>query len=136
MKAHIVSPIPERVLLYAVDEKIRPKLSAVLQRLSIEECIVTDLDLAQDVGYLAGFPGFVSKEEAVTAPPACGGVLCMCGISNQRMNLLLKSLREEGSAVPLKAMVTATNQRWSFVKLIEELSKEHQAILQQKKEKA
>ncbi|MGI5896401.1 MAG: DUF3783 domain-containing protein [Oscillospiraceae bacterium] len=136
MKAHIVSPIPERVLVYAVEQELRPKLTTVLQRLSIEEYIVSDLDLAQDVGYLAGFPGFASKEEAVSAPPACGGVLCMCGISNQRMNLLLKSLREEEIVIPLKAMVTATNQRWSFVKLIEELSKEHQAILQQKKEKA
>lgn len=136
MKAHIVSQIPERVLVYAVEEEVQARLSAVLQELSIEEYVVSSEDLAQDVGYLAGFPGFAKKEGVSFASTACDGVLCMCGISNARMNHLLKALREKSVSIPLKAMVTATNQRWSFGKLIEELSKEHQAILQQQKEKA
>lgn len=127
MKARIVEKTPERVLTFAVQEPERPGLTAVLKKLAIEERIVTEEELGQEVGYLAGLPGF-SKKEAVQAAPACDGVLCMCGFSDGRMDTLLKNLRGAGVNIPIKAVLTATNRYWRFGELIEELAKEHEAM--------
>ncbi len=135
MKSHVISPVPERVLSYGIDEAVQPLLSAVLQEFSIEERCVSPQELGQEVGYLAGFPGFEKKEETTGEQLSCGGVICFCGISNARINTLLKTLNEKKALIPLKAVVTATNQRWSFSKLIEELLKENRAIAEMRKRK-
>ncbi len=135
MKSHVISPVPERVLSYGIDEAVQPLLSAVLQEFSIEERCVSPQELGQEVGYLAGFPGFEKKEETTGEQLSCGGVICFCGISNARINTLLKTLNEKKALIPLKAVVTATNQRWSFLKLIEELLKENRAIAEMRKRK-
>lgn len=135
MKSHVISPVPERVLSYGIDEAVQPLLSAVLQEFSIEERCVFPQELGQEVGYLAGFPGFEKKEETTGEQLSCGGVICFCGISNARINTLLKTLNEKKALIPLKAVVTATNQRWSFLKLIEELLKENRAIAEMRKRK-
>ena len=53
MKAHVIAPIQERVLSFAIDGAVQPQLSQILQELSIEERPVTMEELGQDVGYLA-----------------------------------------------------------------------------------
>ena len=133
MKAHVIAPIQERVLSFAIDGAVQPQLSQILQELSIEERPVTMEELGQDVGYLAGFPGFDRKENTAASEilPSCGGVICLCGISNKRMNALLEALNSKKIIIPLKAMVTATNQKWSFAELIKELSREHAAFQKQ-----
>ena len=128
MKAHVVTQVPKRVLLYAIEQAKQAELSAVLQKLSIEEYTLSADELGQDVGYLAGFPGFVKKESALCEPPHCNGVMCMCGLSNVLMDELLNALKENEISIPLKAIVTATNQNWSFDELIRELIKEREAI--------
>lgn len=133
MKARVTTKIPERVLSFQLEEALQQRLSMVLQQLGIQEYQVTPEELSQQVGYLAGFPGFGKRADAPAASPVCGGVLCMCGISSARMNTLLKALREHEIEIPLKAAVTATNQHWSFARLIEELSKEYEAFQRQKR---
>lgn len=64
-------------------------------------------------------------------PPASEGVLCMCGMSSQRIDRFIKTLKEYQIDIPIKATVTATNQKWSFGALVEELNREHKAILKQ-----
>ena len=132
MKARMTYKPAERVLTFAVGETAQPLLTAVLQQLSIEERRVSPEEINQDVGYLAGFPGFVKKETDRPLPPlgreAEGGVLCMCGLTGVRMNALLKALRENGAPISLKATVTPTNQHWAFRRLVEELRKEHDAL--------
>ena len=130
MKAHVRASVPERVLTYAIDESVEPQLSAALQTLAIEERQISTGELQQDVGYLAGFSGYEKKENAETVSLSCEGVMVMCGLSEARANALLKTLHEHNIRIPLKAMITPTNQNWSFVKLAEELTREHQAIKQ------
>lgn len=133
MKAHIVTKIPERVLLFAIDKTVKAQLDSVLKQLSIESYTVTDQELGQDVGYLAGFHGFQEKPISDAAPPVSEGVLCMCGMSSQRIDQFIKTLKEHQIHIPIKATVTASNQKWSFGALVEELNKEHRAILKQQK---
>lgn len=128
MKARVTGNQPEKVLTFAIDQTLQPLLSETLQKLSIDEYRVPPEACGQSVGYLAGFPGFAESTEAVCAPSCSRGVLCMSGISNARINTLLSALKEKKISIPLKAVVTATNQNWSFAKLIDELMKEHEAI--------
>ena len=133
MKAHIRSTVPKRALTYQIQPELQERLSAVLRQLSIEEYPVSAEELTQPVGYLAGFPGFVKNEDgAPQAPPSCGSVLCLCGISNAELNALLKGMKEQEIEIPLKATVTAANQHWRFEQLITELSKEHEALRQRR----
>ena len=132
MKARIVTEIPERALLFSIKETVRPQLEAVLEELAVEARTVERHELGQDVGYLAGFHGFEKKPDFTGTPPESEGVLCMCGMSGRRMDRLLKALQERQIEVPIKAAVTAANQRWSFAALAEELNREHRAVLKQK----
>lgn len=127
MKARIAAA-PERVLWYGVKEGARPALSAALRELSIEEREVLPDELGQQVGWLAGFSGFRTAKTPPKMIPECGGMLCMCGLSSRRADALLLSLREKGAEIPIKASVTAVNQRWTFAQLIEALCREHAAL--------
>ena len=127
MKAGIAAA-PERVLWYGVKESARAGLSAALKELSIEERQVMPEELGQQVGYLAGFAGFQPRETEPAVPPEWGGMLCMCGLSGKRMDALLQALREQRADIPIKAAVAASNQRWTFAKLVEELCREHAAL--------
>ena len=131
MKARIVTKISERVLLFAIDNTVKAKLEVILQQLDIQSHTVTDGELGQDVGYLAGFHGFQEKSMYDVVPPTSEGVLCMCGMSSQRIDRLIKTLKEHQIDIPIKATVTATNQKWSFGALVEELNREHEAIVKQ-----
>ena len=131
MKARIVTTIPERVLLFAIDKTVKEKLDGILKQLDIQSYTVTDRELGQDVGYLAGFHGFQEKPMSDVVPPASEGVLCRCGMSSQRIDRFIKTLKEHQIDIPIKATVTATNQSWSFGTLVEELNREHKAILKQ-----
>ena len=46
-------------------------------------------------------------------------MMCMCGMSSQRIDRLIKTLKEHQIDIPIKATVTATNQKWSFGALVE-----------------
>ena len=131
MKARIVTKISERVLLFAIDNTVTAKLEVILQQLDIQSHTVTDGELGQDVGYLAGFHGFQEKSMSDVVPLTSEGVLCMCGMSSQRIDRLIKTLKEHQIDIPIKATVTATNQKWSFGALVEELNREHEAIVKQ-----
>lgn len=133
MKARIVTKIPERVLLFAIDKTMQAQLEHILKQLAIESVTVTDHELGQDVGYLAGFQGFQEKPISDVTPPVTEGVLCMCGMSSRRIDQFIKTLKEHHIDIPIKATVTATNQKWSFGALVEELNREHEAILKQQK---
>ena len=131
MKARIVTKISERVLLFAIDNTVKAKLEVILQQLDIQSHTVTEGELGQDVGYLAGFHGFQEKPMSDVVPSTSEGVLCMCGMSSQRIDRLIKTLKEHQIDIPIKATVTATNQKWSFGALVEELNREHEAIVKQ-----
>ncbi len=143
MKARVraisnIPNIPERVLTYAVEESIQPRLSAALEKLRIEEYRVSPEETELPVGRLAGLPGYEEKRpfqpagKGKTAAPA-RGFLCMCGLSDKRMDELLDLLRREEIFIPIRAKLTETNKDWSFAAWMEELSREHEAVVRQLK---
>ena len=123
MKSRVINKTEERVLLYGLSEGEELQLTAILRGLSVEPRKILPEETAQTLGYLAGSTVFPKNEET---PPVvvCSPFLCMSGMSSQRIDQLLAALREAALAIPLKAVITPVNQRWSFAKLIEELEKE------------
>ena len=51
-------------------------------------------------------------------------MLVMCGLSGSEMNALLDALRQQNVNIPLKAVLTETNAKWSLARLYKELSAE------------
>ena len=128
MKARVRTTVPQRVLTYVPDGAAAEGLSAELQGMRLEERRISAEELGQTVGYLAGLSGYEEKTKAEAAPSLGEGMMVMCGLSEARMDALLRALREGNVRIPLKAVITPTNQSWSFGKLAEELAKERQAI--------
>lgn len=65
----------------------------------------------------------------VPVPPAPKGpALVLCGLPGPEREALLDALRTAGAAIPLKAIVTPTNQNWRFGQLLAELAREHAAL--------
>ncbi|MDO4981932.1 MAG: DUF3783 domain-containing protein [Eubacteriales bacterium] len=52
----------------------------------------------------------------------------MCGLSGSEMNALLDALRRQNINIPLKAVLTETNAKWSSARLYKELSAERAAF--------
>lgn len=70
---------------------------------------------------------------AAPAAPALpdGPALIFCGLPEPELTALLAALRAAGAAIPLKAVVTPTNQHWRFGELLAELAREHAALAAQ-----
>lgn len=121
----------ETVLLYNPknSEKAR-KIKVVLLRMGVRIKNVTEDMLQQSVGSILGLEGY---EEAV--PSEAKGeteeeVLVMFGFTNGRIDTMLREFKKARiSRVNLKAILTEHNVRWTFAALIEELQKEHEAML-------
>lgn len=123
-----MQPTQEIVLLYNIQPAERQDaLLALLDRLAMPHKIVTPADADQTLGYLLSHQGF-----SVTAPAPSSGtapqgeMLILHGLSNLRLDALLKALRTSGIApVVLKAVVTDTNIQWPLKTLYGHLLLEH-----------
>lgn len=129
MKARIASAQPQRLLLYGLDREQEEKTAKLAQTFSIEVRSVEDEDLDRQVGALVGFPGFDQnwREKDRPSPPesAC---MVMAGLTSKDVDRLLAGLNREEISIPLKAVVTAANQSWSFAQLMVELARERAAM--------
>ncbi len=124
MKARIIPTIPETVLHYNIGMK-KLLLEQAAASLNMN-CTEVPLDKAgESIGFLAGYNGFASNGSAVNAEGEC---LIFSGIEGKRLDMLLKAMRMAGLNIPLKAIVTATNQSKSVEWLLDELKKEHEAM--------
>ena len=132
MKARIVRPaVPEGLVLYGAEEPLREKVCAAAQELALP-CRAVGAEAAEMlVGTLVGWPDFegkAGKEPAGAVPgEAC---LLMAGLSEDRLDRLLRRLKETGAAVSLKAVVTAHNKDWTLAALMRELAREREAFRQ------
>ena len=130
MKARIIPTIPETVLHYNIGTK-KVLLEQTVSSLNMK-CSEIDVDKAgESIGFLAGYNGFTSNGSTVTAEGEC---LIFSGIDGKRLDMLLKAMRMAGLNIPLKAIVTETNQSKSVEWLLEELKKEHEAMTRRNKQ--
>lgn len=116
------------VLLYGLPKETPAGSAAreVCAALGIAVTEVATYQLLQPVGVLAGYEGEAAQLYFGRAP--LEPVLVMAGFSCAQLDGLLAALRRAGIAIPLKAVLTETNQNWSLLALIEELQREHAAM--------
>lgn len=77
------------------------------------------------ISRLCGGPG---PAEAPETPADFPAALIMNGLDRARLDSFLKELRAGGVSIPLKAMVTPTNQSWTLAALLAELVREREAF--------
>jgi len=129
MKSRIIPTIPETVLSYNIGGKA-DALEKAAASLGIKHAVIPTDRAGETVGFLAGYKGFAPNG---TANEVDGECVIFSGISSKRLDMLLKAMRTERLDIPLKAVVTAYNQKMTVTELLEELSKEHNAIARAKK---
>lgn len=129
-------PIKKEMVLYFCPEKDSQmgndtriaRLKAVLIRLGIRIKNITQDQMNQTIGYLAGFDGF-EELPAGECPVVEEEILVMKNFSSKRIDELLMNLKRSGvSKIALKAVITDTNSKWSFYDLYQELKKEHETM--------
>lgn len=125
--------LPKAALLWGLDPAdpgLAPLRAA--QKLGIALRAVPPAALDRTVAELCGLPTG-PKPPAVPAAPAPAGAaflpaLILCGLPEAERDALLEALRAAGATIPLKAIVTPTNQHWPFGRLLAELAAEHAAL--------
>ena len=128
MKSRIIPTIPETVLSYNIGNK-KEALEKAAASLNMKHTEIPLDKAGENIGFLAGYNGFSSNGTEITAEGEC---VIFSGISGKRLDSLLKAMRAEGLDIPLKAVVTASNQSKSVEWLLSELSKEHEAMTKNK----
>ena len=143
----------ERVLYYnrGTPETMKhvAVMKSVLVRMGIRIKNVGPEQVMEQVGYLAGLPGYEAagkhdepqsiceKEgygktegrEADTLPVIPVQMLVLHQFSNRRLDELLFNLRKAGvPKIELKAVLTEYNSGWTFYHLYQELKEEHEAM--------
>ena len=130
MRAHVKRPEPI-ALIHGLTAQDFSTVENILREQEAQVLEVGCDRLHWQVGTLAGFAGFQPPQPAENVPLA-SAVLLFSGFSGKAVDRALDALRTTGVKIPLKAVVTATNQSWSFSALAEELDKERAAIMARK----
>lgn len=126
MKSHVIATL-QQVLSYGLDEAQCAGVDLLAKNIGAEHKVIRSEDVNEKVGYLCGFRGFYKSGETdeVLEGKQC---LIFSGIQRKNIQKLLSSLKLNGLNIPLKAMVTPTNQSWALKDLICELEKEHEVM--------
>lgn len=127
--------LQESVLYYRGDKETGDQqvrlLKSVFIRMGIRIKNIRQDQVLEQVGYLAGMPGFSKREDAgeETAPNITGDMLVLHQFTSARVDQLLLNLRKAGvPKVDLKAVITPQNAGWTFYHLYEELKEEHEKL--------
>lgn len=123
MKSRIIKTQHETILIYGFDEIRTKAFKRIGNDLGLDIRTIPTASACETVGYLAGFDGFTSAEEHCSDDRQC--VIFSC-IDGKKLNKILEKMRSLGlDSIPLKATVTAYNQKMTLSELMDELSAEH-----------
>ncbi len=120
----------ETILLFHFSDKDRRnKLTRALLPLGMKIREVVREDYLQPAGYLAGNKEILPVDEIYTGEELAGEMILMAGLSNSRVDGVLKAIRKSGiGPVPYKAVLTPANQEWNVIKLFQEIKSEHEQM--------
>ena len=118
----------EKALYFEPGDTVRNALvKSVLIRMGIRIRPVAPEEIGQTVGFLLGRKDFAARQQAETAV-LDAPLLVLDGLTDQRLNVLLREMKKAGAAVSYKAVATETNLGWLLYQLYEELAAEHEAM--------
>ncbi|MBQ9459880.1 MAG: DUF3783 domain-containing protein [Oscillospiraceae bacterium] len=118
-----------KVLLYRLGEdgETGRALREVLREQKLLTLSIAENQLRETVGRI------VSTNAAPVDAPAPDDAprtefMLLCALGGRQLDRLLAAMRRAGVVVPHKAVVTEANRGWTLCKLIEEVSREHDAL--------
>ena len=124
----------ELVLYYTPEKSEADRLvKSVMIRRGIRIRNIGPEQTMEKTGVLAGLSESQETTEILREETASGGLpvipekmLVFCGFGRQKMEELLFQLRRAGApAIPMKAVLTEQNSKWSLYELYQELLEEH-----------
>lgn len=89
---------------------------------------VEKADYSQTIGYLSGQKDMEENPEKYEGTDLEQEMLVFAGLSNQKLDEVLKAMRKAGVRVNYKAILTETNCRWTVPELYHELAAEHEMM--------
>lgn len=108
-------------------------MKLTLARLGIRMHRILPDQIGETLGFLVHLEGFDPQTEIKNTPSIPEEVLILHNFSSERLNVFLRALKKAGiPPIPLKAMVTQHNVKWTFSALVEELRQEHEAMTQRR----
>ncbi|WP_369281975.1 DUF3783 domain-containing protein [Oscillibacter sp. GMB15532] len=119
-----------KVALYNLGENTSRgmRLRSILSGLGIEVLDVSDAELNQTVGYLAGLDGY----EADKTPYSGSGVdtefMLICNLSDALLDRFLAGMQADGLRIDHKAVVTEYNREMQYHELIDDIAEEHEVF--------
>ncbi len=126
MKSRIITA-PQVILSSGLTAEQSKTLTVITDKLNMIHKPVSANDAGQKIGYLCGFKGF-EKADLDSIKNFNKQCLVVSGVSKRNIDILLKKLKENDLSVPLKAVVTPSNQNWDLIRLVSELEKEHEML--------
>lgn len=115
------------ILSYNLPAKHLSKLRMAAMKLGVRVRPVEKREYLQSLGSFTGLLGtFESVYDGENFPEP---MLVLCGFSQPMVNTFLTLLKATRlPPVPLKAVLTETNQGWNSLELHDELKQEHEAL--------
>lgn len=124
MKSRIINSAGGRIIAYK-QQKNLGTLKTIAEKLGMRLVAADDDDAETQLGYFAGFEGFAKSEKMGEAENGC---VIFSGLSGKQIDLVIAELRKAEVVIPLKAVLTPSNQSWSIKKLTAELAKERSQL--------
>ena len=124
-----------QILLYNIPQAKMSKLRVLCMRLGLKMHPVAGEDYAKTLTQLLDIEGAAPAEAPADArEPFTDEMLVMCGFDQRTVDELLTGMRRERiPVIPLKAVLTETNQNWTSYQLHDEISAEREALRAGKK---
>ncbi|MBE6465056.1 MAG: DUF3783 domain-containing protein [Eggerthellaceae bacterium] len=101
---------------------------AVLEALGIRAKTVTAETLGRSVGAIVGLVGFRHQAKPYDGEAPQVEFMLLHNVKGERLSALLSAMREADAVVECKAQVTQYNRMWPFATLVNEVSREHEAM--------
>lgn len=118
-----------QIMLFAVPDEQYRAIRKICRRFQINVEKIQRQDYCQPMGVLAGIMGFQRIREVYTGPELTAPMMVFCGVGDTQLDLFLEAYKEEGiEPIGHKAVITATNIRWTPTALSQELDQEHRAM--------
>ncbi len=116
---------------YSSQTEIGQKLHPFLTHLGIPFYELETCELSDGIeSLLKSFTETKRINETLISSKVENPFILFCFFENQDLNFILNQFNLRGMCpIPLKAMLTENNQKWSFKELQNELIEEHQMIL-------
>lgn len=119
---------PTVILVNFKNKEKSDTIKGILKKENIVAREVAKEEYGQTIGALAGIEEFYDKDAVYSGAELGDEMLIFAGLEDNMLDNLLAAMRETGSRVNYKAVMTPYNISWKIPALYEELAKEHEEM--------